>query len=103
MLITKKWMDRLTRPYRSQGMVRCLAESQSMDSISSKVILLINEKNVTILFLNFFQTKVIDHLTYERAEIEKEDVALGGGLSVVWRFSAGGKKWRFRIIKKSFL
>ncbi|MCA6774787.1 hypothetical protein [Enterococcus mundtii] len=54
MLITKKWMDRLTGPYRSSGMFRCLAESQSLDSISSKVILLIDETKVTILFLNFF-------------------------------------------------
>ncbi|MCA6774786.1 hypothetical protein [Enterococcus mundtii] len=32
--------------------------------------------------------------------IEEEQVALGGGLSVVWRFSAGRKHWRFRIMKK---
>ncbi|MDB7100764.1 hypothetical protein [Enterococcus mundtii] len=100
MLITKKWMDRLTSPYRTSGMFRCLAESQSLDSISSKVILLIDETKVTILFLNFFQTKVIDHLTYERAAIEEEQVTLGGGLSVIWRFSTGSKHWRFRIIKK---
>ena len=37
MIITRKWMDRLTGPYRSSGMFRCLAESQSLDSISSKV------------------------------------------------------------------
>lgn len=100
MIITKKWLDRLTRPYRSPGMFRCFAESQSMDSVSSKAILLIDETKVTILFLNFFQTKVIDHLTYERTVIEEEQVALGGGLSVVWRFSAGRKHWRFRIMKK---
>lgn len=59
MLITKKWMDRLTGPYRSSGMFRCLAESQSLDSISSKVILLIDETKVTILFLNFLKRRLL--------------------------------------------
>lgn len=73
MLITKKWMDRLTGPYRSSGMFRCLAESQSLDSISSKVILLIDETKVTILFLNFFKRRllIISRMNAQRSKRNK--------------------------------
>lgn len=101
MLLTKKKLSRLAAPYNEGDMSIGFAESQSIESISSKTILLVNDRQVIILFLNFFQTKVIDHMAYARKDLANEQLNQGfNGLDVVWRFTVQNKKWRFRILKK---
>ena len=101
MLLTKKKLCRLAAPYNEGDMSIGYAESQSMESISSKVILLVDDRQVIILFLNFFQTKVIDHIAYARKDLTNEQLTQGfNGLDVVLRFTVQNKKWRFRILKK---
>jgi hypothetical protein len=100
MLLTKKFIHRLSEPYIEGQMTAGYVESQSMDSISSKAILLINDTTLMILFLNFFQTKVIHQMVFSRKELENEQLKEGfNGLSVVWRFKTKDKNWRFRIMK----
>jgi heme/copper-type cytochrome/quinol oxidase subunit 2 len=100
MLLTKKLIHRLSEPYIEGQMTAGYVESQSMDSISSKAILLVNDTTLMVLFLNFFQTKVIHQMVFSRKEIENEQLKEGiTGLDVVWRFTIKDKKWRFRIVK----
>ena len=66
MLLTKK-NSRLAAPYNEGDMSIGFAESQSIESISSKTILLVNDRQVIILFLNFFKQKsLITWLTPEK-------------------------------------
>ncbi|MTD41456.1 hypothetical protein GIX45_23115 [Erwinia sp. CPCC 100877] len=101
MLITKKLIHRLSEPYIKGQMYACYAESQSLDSISSKAVLLMDDQTLIILFLNFFQTKVIHPIEYNREELANYQLKEGfNGLDVVWYFTIKDKSWRFRIMKK---
>jgi hypothetical protein len=103
MLLTKKTVKRLTIPYMNGDMKIAVSTSQSLNSISSKAILLIDDSKLIILFLNFFQTKVIDHIVYQRKAITNSELTNGFlGIDVVWKFTVNNRKWRFRILKKIF-
>lgn len=101
MIITKKMMYRLSQPYIEQEMSACYAESQSLASTSSKVILLLNDTKLIILFLNFTSSKVIHKIDYNREELVNKKIKNGASfLDVVWSFSVENTAWRFRIMKK---
>ena len=66
MLLTKKTLSP-SGSYNEGDMSIGFAESQSIESISSKTILLVNDRQVIILFLNFFKQKsLITWLTPEK-------------------------------------
>lgn len=100
MIITKKMMYRLSKPYIEQEMSACYAESQSLASTSSKVILLLNDTKLIILFLNFTSSKVIHKIDYNREELVNKKIKNGAFLDIVWSFSVENTAWRFRIMKK---
>ncbi|WP_288624007.1 hypothetical protein [uncultured Streptococcus sp.] len=101
--LTKRNLMSLAKYEMSQEMFFCYAESQSISGTTSKVILLIDDKKLIILFLNFFLTKIIDKVCYDREKIENQKIKNGLFLDVIWSFSVGNSKWRFRILRKILL
>lgn len=97
--IHKKLINRLAEPHKEPGMVCCYAQSQSMASITSRAILLMNHDTLKVLFLNFFSTKVVHTVQWNIADLSRHSFRAGIQLASVWSFDAGGQHWRFQIMK----
>lgn len=75
--LTKRNLMSLAKYEMSQEMFFCYAESQSISGTTSKVILLIDDKKLIILFLNFFLTKIIDKVCYDREKLKIRKLRMG--------------------------
>lgn len=98
--ITQKTINGLAAKYKEPDMLTCYAVSQALASVTSRAILLINNSKVIILFLNALSSKVVQKVEFDIADIQNQKFKSGLLFSAIWSFDAGGKHWRFSIIKK---
>ena len=101
MFISKELIDNFSKAYRNEQSVVCYAGSQSFGGPSNKVIMVMDEEILYLIFLNVTLTKVIHVTEIKRDSLSEESIKNSGfSLSVTWRFKVSHTKWRFIIMKK---
>lgn len=99
MFVTKSKLLSLTKDYPVSQFQRAIAISQSFSGPSSHVILLSDGYQLTLLFLNFFQTKVIATKSYLLSECHHQRFK-HVGITLFWSFDVKMAHYRFKIVKK---
>ena len=101
MFISKTMIDDLSAPFRNEKSVICYAKSQTLSGPSDKVILIMDDKVLTLLFLNITVSKVIHTQEIKLIDISHEKITEPLlSLDISWHFYEDKSKWRFRIMKK---
>jgi hypothetical protein len=98
--ITQKTINGLATQHKEPDMLTCYAVSQSLSSVTSRAILLINNSKVVILFLNVFSSKVVKKVEFNLTKLQQQKLKSGVLFSAIWSFDVNGAHWRFSIIKK---
>ncbi|MBP1310378.1 hypothetical protein JOD82_003475 [Paenibacillus sp. 1182] len=98
--INKKTINKLTESHREPNMLICYSTPQSLSAWSSRAILLLNNDEIIILFLNLFSTKVVQKVEFEVADLQEQKYHSIYLSSAIWSFNSKGQHWRFKIIKK---
>lgn len=98
MLYTRKNLNQLTQEFPLPEYVRCIATSQSFASPSSHVVILLNDTQLVLVFLNFFQTRVIATKIYPRTTLSNNQFR-SFGIQVKWTVTCDKTSYRFLIPK----
>lgn len=97
LFITKKSLESLAESHREPDMLLCYATPQGFSAITNRAILLINDNQMIVLFLNLFSTKIVHKLVFEVTEIRDQKYSTKDPLTDLWSFKLKGQAWKFRI------
>lgn len=96
-LLNKKTFQALAAPYLTEGAVIGYAKWQSFNAITSRTLLILDDQQLTILALNLFSTKVLQHKIVPLAELTKEHKDPVVGMLVPIRFIYRGETYRLQM------
>ncbi|MDB1694478.1 hypothetical protein ABG980_00885 [Enterococcus casseliflavus] len=96
-LLNKKTFQALAAPYRTEGAAIGYAKWQSFNAITSRSLLVLDDQQLTILALNLFSTKVVQHKSIPLAELKKQHKDPVVGMLVPIRFTYKGETYRFQM------
>lgn len=96
-LLNKKTFQALAAPYLTEGAVIGYAKWQSFNAITSRTLLVLDDQQLTILALNLFSTKVLQHKNVPLAELKKQHKDPVVRMLVPIRFTYKGETYRFQM------
>ena len=96
MFLLNKNLPSIGSPYLTEGAVIGYAKWQSFNAITSRSLLVLDDQQLTILALNLFSTKVVQHKIVPLAELTKEHKDPVVGMLVPIRFIYRGKPTVFK-------
>lgn len=77
--------------------VCCFSIATGMSAISQQAILLLNDRKVTILFINKLTSTIVKKVEFVNCEISNSSLKRWFLFEERWNFTAGQKNWAFKI------
>lgn len=79
------------------GTVCCFSIATGMSAISQQAILLLNDRKITILFINKFTNNIVKKVEFVDCDISNSSLKQWFLFEERWNFTAGKKNWTFKI------
>ncbi|MGG5372751.1 hypothetical protein [Enterococcus sp. AZ196] len=100
LIVRSALLNNFKRIYGETDMVCCYARAQGFSAISQDAILLMNNEKIVILFISYFTNRLIQKVEFSKDDLIESQLKSGTLLADIWRFTAKGQKWFFRIQRK---